>query len=99
MFGINAVFWGILWGVIKYLINREAQPFSYDDYNRMLTLPLILMFVGFIGIHTLILKRLTKVVVIASFCNHYWFGLITDRKHVRILDLFIDVSRYSIRLI
>lgn len=59
VYGICAVLGGILWGVVKYLINHEPPPFSYDDYNRMLTLPLMLMLVGFIGVHIFYLKELT----------------------------------------
>jgi hypothetical protein len=67
IYGICAIFGGILWVVFKYLINHLPQPFSYDDYNRMFTLPLILMLIGFIGVPSLLLKSLTRVVVISSF--------------------------------
>lgn len=66
IYGTCAILGGTFWIVVKYLINHEPPPFSYDDYNRIFTIPLILMLVGFIGVHTLLLKPLTKVVVISS---------------------------------
>lgn len=65
-YGISAILGGIFWVVVKYLINHLPPPFSYDDYNRISTIPLILMLVGFIGVHTILLKPLSKVVVISS---------------------------------
>jgi hypothetical protein len=65
-YGISAILGGIFWVVVKYLITHLPPPFSYDDYNRIFTIPLILMLVGFIGVHTLLLKPLSKVVVISS---------------------------------
>ncbi|WHZ02718.1 hypothetical protein QNH48_28000 [Neobacillus sp. YX16] len=66
MYGISAILGGIFWVVVKYLINHLPPTLSYDDYNRIFTIPLILMLVGFIGVHTLLLKPLSKVIVISS---------------------------------
>jgi hypothetical protein len=66
IYGICAILGGALWGVVKYLINHEPYPYSYDDYNRMLTVPLLLMLIGFIGVHIILLKKISKAVAVAS---------------------------------
>lgn len=57
VYGILAMLGGLSWVVCKYLINHGPQPFSYDDYNRMLTLPLLLMLAVFTALQRQILVR------------------------------------------
>jgi hypothetical protein len=65
-YGICAVLAGILWAVFKYWINHTPSPFSYDDYNRFLTLPILLMLICSFGIYRLLLKPLGGIVRVSG---------------------------------
>lgn len=54
MSGIYAIIGGVLCVVIKYLINHQPPPFSYDDYNRMLLLPLLMLSIGYTGLRPIL---------------------------------------------
>lgn len=40
---------GILWVVARFGVAFDPPPLSYDDYNRLFTLPLLLVLVGWLG--------------------------------------------------
>lgn len=65
-YGILSICGGVLWVIVKHLINQTPQPFNYDDYNRMFTIPLLFMLISFIGFYTVYMKRLTKIARIAG---------------------------------
>jgi hypothetical protein len=44
---------GLLWVVGRYLVMYVPSPFTYDDYNRMFVIPLLLLIVGFLGAYEL----------------------------------------------
>jgi hypothetical protein len=64
---------GLLWAVFKYLVNHTPSPFSYDDYNRFLTFPLVLMLICSFGIYQLLFKqrggiiRVSGILLVISF--------------------------------
>jgi hypothetical protein len=44
---------GLFWVVGRYLVINVPSPFTYDDYNRMFVIPLLLLVVGFLGVYEL----------------------------------------------
>lgn len=75
-YGVCAILAGVLWAVFKYLVNHTPGPFSYDDYNRFLTIPLILMFICSIGIHKLLLKQLGGLAKLSGVFLVFSFSLL-----------------------
>lgn len=41
---------GMLWIAVRFLVAFDPPPLTYDDYNRLFTLPLLLVLVGWLGI-------------------------------------------------
>jgi hypothetical protein len=93
-YGVCAILAGFLWAVFKYLVNHTPSPFSYDDYNRFLTLPLVLMLICSFGIYHLLLKplrgmiRVSGILLVSSFTLlllgnmiEFWFVLFQDQEN------------------
>jgi hypothetical protein len=75
-YGVCAILAGLLWAVMKYLVNHTPSPFSYDDYNRFLTLPLVLMLVCSFGIYQLLLKPLRGLIRVSGILLTVSFTLL-----------------------
>ena len=62
--GFAAIIAGIAWGFVLPLIATAASDepigLGYDDYNRLLTLPLVLLLVALAGVRSLQLPELSR---------------------------------------
>lgn len=48
--GPALVLGGLLWIAVRFFVTFDPPPLTYDDYNRLFTLPLLLILVGWLGI-------------------------------------------------
>jgi len=62
--GLAAIFGGVAWAVSLPLVATAAGDdpvgLGYDDYNRLLTLPLVLLLVALLGLRSLQRPRLSR---------------------------------------
>lgn len=49
--GLAAMVAGMLWFVVRALVLWSPPPLTYDDYNRLFSVPLLLFFGGLVGLH------------------------------------------------
>lgn len=56
---------GVLWAIARFLISFDPPPLNYDDYNRLFTLPLLLVLAGWMGFQMPRLRRARWTTIVA----------------------------------
>ena len=63
--GLLLVVGGVLWAIARFLISFDPPPLTYDDYNRLFTLPLLLVLAGWMGLQMPRLRRARWTFIVA----------------------------------
>jgi hypothetical protein len=101
--GLAAIGSGIAWAVVLPLVATAASAdpvgWRYDDWNRLLTLPLLLLLVSLVGIHRVAAERISAWgrrggalalvgvgLMLVGNIVEFWLVLLTDADVFAIAD-------------